>query len=204
MSKKDPVLVALGESPEAWSVFLWKTYGIAEEPQPRYEIGESSFVCSETGQTVPLSEIAGARGVGSHTQQTDALQSLHLESGANANVKLSPAWLRYLEYMDVIAEAFSPKDKGAALKQLALTDARSRLFREQPPERFQPMNASLGTPAEFRERWVYGELEIRVRAPNRRDHVFEIWRLPPAEPEDLDEAGEPSGQWCGPRGLDCL
>jgi hypothetical protein len=196
MPKKDPVLVALGESPEAWSAFLWKTYGIAKEPQPRYEDGESEFVSGKTGQTVPLAEIAGKRGVGSHTQQTDELQSLHLESGDNANTELSPAWLRYLEYMDVIAEALFPKDKGAALKQLAWTDARSRYW-EQPPELFRPMNASIGTPIQFRERWFYGELEIRVCASDRRNYSFEIWRLPPAEPEDLDEAGEPSGHWDG-------
>src|SRR5208337_3189813 len=119
-----------------------------------------------TGETVSLAEIAGRRGVSSHTQQTDELQSLHLESGDNAHVKLSPAWLNYLEYMDVIADELSPKDKGAALKQLALVDTRSRYW-EPPPEAFQPMNALLGTPAEFRERWFYGELEIRVSASNR-------------------------------------
>ena len=197
MSKRDPVLVKLGESPEAWSDFLWKTYGIAEVPQPKYEDCESEFVCGKTGQTVPLAEIAGRRQVGSHTQQTDELLSLHLESGANANVKLSPAWLLHLEYMDVIAEALSPKDRGAALKQMALTDARSRYW-DAPPD---VVPASCGTPAEFRQRWGWGELEIRTRAAKRRECVIEIWQhsIPPDQPEDLDldEAGEPSGHWDG-------
>ncbi len=135
----------------------------------------------------------------STTQRTDGLASLYRESGDNANVKLSPPWTRYLDYMDVIAEALSPKDKGAALKQLALADARSRHW-DEPPDTFRPMNASLGTPAEFRQKWLYGELEIRARVGNRRNHVIEIWQLPPAEPEaDLDEAGEPSGHWDGLR-----
>jgi hypothetical protein len=101
-------------------------------------------------------------------------------------------------YRDVIAEALSPKDNGAALKQLARMDARSRYW-ELPPDVLRPMNAPVGTPAEFRERWHYGELEITAHARNRREHVFEIWQLPPAEPEDLDKAGEPKGHWNGLR-----
>lgn len=194
--KKDPILVALGESPEKWDAFFLKQYGFPAVPQPRYEVSESSFVSGETGQTVPLEEIAGSRLAGSHTQRTDELLSLHQEAAVDENTALSAEWVRYLEYMDIIAEALSPNDKGAALKQMALEGARSRYW-EQPPDVLSPMNASLGTPAEFRQRWIYGELEIRAHAGNRRHHVIEIWRLPPDEPEELDEAGEPSGHWDG-------
>ncbi|MGB8581629.1 MAG: hypothetical protein WCD47_12465, partial [Candidatus Sulfotelmatobacter sp.] len=175
------ILVALGTCPEKWGKFLLKNYGLPEVPQPRYEIqsvnGESRDRKSAT--------------------LTDELLSLHMEASANDGVALSPAWLLYLEYMDVIAEALSPKESGAALKQCALDDARSRYW-EQPPDVFRPMNASLGTPAQFRERWFYGELEIRVRPTlNRRDFTVEVWCLPPDEPENLDDAGEPDGHWDG-------
>jgi hypothetical protein len=132
----------------------------------------------------------------SATQRTDELISLHKEAAVNDGIKLSQEWHLYLEYMDVIAEALSPKDKGTTLKQLALADARSRYW-EQPPRVFRPMNAPLGTPAELRQKWLYGELDIRTRAGNRREHIIEIWELPPDEPEDLDGAEGPSGHWDG-------
>lgn len=102
-------------------------------------------------------------------------------------------WLRYLEYMNVIAEELSPTDKGAAFKNLALEDARSR--REaQPP----PIPGELGTPAEFKERLAGHELEIRTRF-NRREQVIAIrvYQLPPDEYEDLDPSEEPPGHWEG-------
>lgn len=196
MSKKDPILAALGECPEKWNDFLLKTYRFPQDPFTRKEVQQDCIrvLDQKSGRLVPMP----LGEAGESTTQSDALTSLHQEAGADESVALSPQWLLHLEYMDVIAEELYPKDKDAALKlkQLALADARSRYW-EQPPEVFRPMNASLGTPAEFRERWFYGELEIRVCAADRRNHVFEIWRLPPAEPEDLDEAGEPSGHWDG-------
>lgn len=190
MSKKDPVLIALWKSPEKVDAFLLKTYGVPKEPQSRYEVSETSFTDRETGLPQSLERTAEQMESVSHTQRTDALTSLHLESGENESVKLSPAWLLYLAYWDVVAEALSHKDNGAELKRLTLTDARSRYW-EQPPDVLRPMNAALGTPAEFRERWKYRELDIRLRCvANRRTPVIEIWRLTPDEPDDWDEADE--------------
>lgn len=192
MSKKDPVLIALGECPEKWDRFLLKTNGYPQDPSTRKEIQQDSIRIwdQKSGRLVPVPLDAA----GESATQGDALLSLHKESAANEGAPLSPEWLCYLEYMDVIAEALHPKDKGATLKRTALADARSRHW-EKPPDVFRPMNASLGTPAKFRERWTYGELEIRARAASRRNLVIEVWRLPPDEPED--EAGEPSGHWNG-------
>jgi hypothetical protein len=161
--------------------------------ESKREVLACFFVDRKTGLTVSLDEISISESV---TQRTDELASLQKESAANESVTLSLEWARYLEYMDVIAEALSPADKGAALKKLALMDARSRYW-QQPPDIFRPMNAAFGTPAEFRKRSFYGELEISTRAVNRRSHVIEIWRLPPQELEDLDEGEEPVGHWEG-------
>jgi hypothetical protein len=199
MSKKDPVLVALGDVPAKWNTFLLKTYGLPQDPSTRKEIQQDSIRVIDSQFKRPkawsLDKVGGL--IGSATQ---ADNNVSVTAEAAKSVKLSPEWARYLEYMDVIAEALSPKDNGASLKQLALDDARSR-HRDQPPGAnvFRPMNASLATPAEFRQLWFYGELEIRAYARNRREHVFEIWQLPPDEPDpaDLDEAGEPSGNCDG-------
>jgi len=193
--KKDRVLVALWKSPEKVNSFLLKTWGLPQEPSTRKEVQQDSIRVLDP-RSKRLKPVSLDEAGFSATQLTDERQSLHLEASANDGVTLSPPWLTHLEYMGVIAEARYPKDKAAALKQLFLEDARSRCW-EQPPELLQPMNASLGTPAEFRERWFCGELEICVRASDRRTHFFEVWRLPPDEPEDLDEAGEPSGHWDG-------
>jgi hypothetical protein len=193
--KKDPILVALGNCPEKWNSFLLKTYGLPQTKSTREEVQQDSIRVFDPQSKRPKPVSLDEAGL-SATQLTDQLTSLHIEASANDGVILSPEWLLYVEYMDVIAEALSPKDNGTALKHLALADARSRHW-EQPPRVFHPMNASLGTPSEFRQQWIYGELEIRTRAGNRREHLIEIWQLPPLEPEDLDEAGEPSGHWEG-------
>lgn len=41
--KEDPILLALGDSPQKWDAYLRKTYGIPKQPQPRYEVSEQSF-----------------------------------------------------------------------------------------------------------------------------------------------------------------
>lgn len=199
MPKKDPMLVKLGECPEKWNAFLLKTYGFSQDPSTRKEVQQDSIRVIDPvfKRPKPMSlDVVGGL-IGSATQ-TDRMVSVTAE--AATNVKLSPEWLRYLEYMDVIAQALSPKDKGAALKQLALMDARSRC-REQPPELSRQLDAAFGTPAEFQQLWNYGELDIRARAGNRREHVIEITRLPPWDPEDdPDEAGDPSGHRDGLKG----
>jgi len=195
MPKKDPILLGLGECPEKWNDYLWGTYGLPQEPCTRKEVQQDCIrvIDSRSKRAKPISLDEAGESI---TQSTDPLTSLHLESGSNMSVVLSADWLRYLEFMDVIAEELSPEDNGLALKQLALADARSRYW-EKPPDVLRPMNASLGIPAEFRQLWTFGQLEIRVCAQNRRQYFVEIWQLPPYEPEELDEAGEPLGHWEG-------
>ncbi len=129
------------------------------------------------------------------TQRTNFLASIQLESALDESVGLSDPWLRHLEYMDVVAEALSPKDNGATLKRLFLEDARSR-YREIPED----FPVELGTPKEFRTRWESKDLEIRLEANRRRQLIkIAVIPIPPDEPEDLNEAEEPDGHWEGLR-----
>lgn len=126
------------------------------------------------------------------TQPEDSLLSVYQQLADNEKMTLPAHWQRYLEYMDVVAEMLSPIDQGAALKQLALTDARSRYW-EQPPD-----FGSLGAPAEFRKRCAESHVEIDSQC-NRREHTirFILYSLPPDVSEDLDESGGPDGHWDG-------
>lgn len=193
MSKKDPLLVSLGECPEKWNDFLLTTYRFPQDPSTRKEVQQDCIRGIDSRTKRPRPVTLDEAGV-SITQETDALNSLHREAGADSSIALSAPWMRYLGYLDVIAEALTPKDKGAALKRLAIEDARSRYW-EQPPA----MPSSLGASSEFRQRVQWGEMEIRALAANQRKYVIEIreYPMPPDEPEDLDEAGEPGRHWDG-------
>lgn len=127
------------------------------------------------------------------TQERNSALSDLKEAAANESIVLSADWHRYLEYVNVIAEELSPTDKGAAFKNLALQDARSR--HDSEPSQFP---AELGTPAEFKERLAGHEFEIRTRF-NRREQVIAIrvYQLPPDEYENLDPSEEPPGHWEG-------
>jgi hypothetical protein len=192
MPKKDPVLVALFKCPEKLNAYLLRTYGLPQEPSSRNEVQQDCLPRDERGRRLTLDELGE-----SVTQQTDELTSLHHEAGADESIALSPQWLRYLEYMDVIAAALSPKDRGAELKKLFLADARSRYW-EHPPEVRVPESL---TPAELWRKWAEHEIDIRPVGSNRRDQIVEIihYPMPPDEPEDLDPADAPPGHWEGLR-----
>ena len=82
------------------------------------------------------------------------------------------------------------------MKKLVLEDARSRYW-EDPPDL-----TSLGTPAEFRALCADADrhVDIQLQYTRREQKIrFTVYSLPPDEPEDLDEAGEPDGHWEGLR-----
>jgi hypothetical protein len=129
----------------------------------------------------------------SATQQTDVLLSSLYEEASDESVSLPAAWQRYLECMDVVAEELSPSDKGAALKRLALEDARSRRH-TKPPE----FPSEIGSPQEFRERLAGHEFEVRTRLTRREQVILiRVYQLPPHENEDLDPLDHPAGHWEG-------
>jgi hypothetical protein len=112
-------------------------------------------------------------------QETSTTLSEQLELAADETVVLSAPWLRFLEYMDVVAEALSPEDNGAGLKNSFLQDARSR--HQEPPIHIP---AEVGSPAELRALLIAGELKISVES-DRRHKIIKIIRLatPSNEPE---------------------
>jgi hypothetical protein len=116
-------------------------------------------------------------------RQTSTSLSEKLELAADETVVLSASWLRFLEYMDVAAEALSPEDDGASLKESFLQDARSR-HRERPIH----IPAEVGSPAELRALFAAGELKINIES-DRRNKIIKIVRLatpsddPKVEPE---------------------
>jgi hypothetical protein len=72
--------------------------------------------------------------------------------------------------MGVAAEALSPEDNGAGLKEYFLQDARSR-HREEPIH----IPAEVGSP-ELRELLAAGELKVSLKS-DRRHKIIEIVRL---------------------------
>jgi hypothetical protein len=189
--KMPDFMIHLAEDQEKWNKWL-SSMGFPEHSSSTKEILEHRLpdIVNEDGESA-RPRIGNRLGDRSLTQPSDSWYALLLND--DAGVPLPAPWLRYLEYVNVVAEYLSPKDKGAAIKKLALEDARSR-FRSRPPQ----FPAELGTPAEFKARLAGHELEIRLRA-DRRNHVISIrvYQLPPDEQEDLDPSDDPAGHWEG-------
>ena len=124
------------------------------------------------------------------TRQTDERLSLHKESSDDEHVKLSPAWQRYVDFMSIFAESL-PSERCNAVKHGTLLAARSRYWDPAPD-----VPAVLGTMYELRSRWESGEVWFR-RKYTRQDWTIVVEEnppgMPPDEPEDLDQAGEPDG-----------
>ena len=180
-------IVRLGEDPKKWDEWLFKM-GFPKEKGSTKEILEHMLPpIGEDGSGNPAYPRIGDRlGDRSFTLPSDWFFGPY-KSDEDANSR------RYLEYMDVVAEHLSPKDKGAELKRLFREDAWSRQFESRAE-----IPAGLGTPEDLKRRLAHREVEIRLKS-NRREHVicFVIHPIPPDREEDLDEAGEPEGHWEG-------
>lgn len=130
----------------------------------------------------------------SATQQTDELLSLNNESAVNADIKLSPAWQRYVDFMCLFAESL-PADRREKVKSLALREARSRYWEPAPD-----IAPKLGTMAALRARWERGEVWFRPKYTRRGCTIVVEENppgMPPDDPEDLDDGEEPYGHWEG-------
>jgi hypothetical protein len=190
-AKLPDFMIRLGEDQEKWNKWL-SSMGFPEHSSSKYEVLEHRLrdIVNEDGE-VTRPSIGNRSGERSLTQPSDSWYALLVND--DSDVPLPATWLRYLEYLDVVAERVSPKDKGAAIKKLALEDASSR--RNQRPTQFP---AEIGSPTEFKKRLAGHELEIRLKA-DRHNHVISIrfYQLPPDEEEDLDSSEEPAGHWEG-------
>lgn len=183
-------MARLGEDQNKWDKWL-SSMGLPAHSSSKKEVLEHRRPDVLDGGKIVRPIVGNKLKDESLTQPSDSWFALFRKD--DEDEPLPPAWLRYLEYMDVVAEHLSPKDKGAAIKKLALEDARSR-------SRFRPSKfpAELGTPSEFKKRLAGNELEIRLKA-DRSNHVINIraYQLPHDEDEDLDSSEEPEGHWEG-------
>ena len=128
-----------------------------DRANPKWQVPACNFLNAK-GKRVPLESLGRREGI---TQQTDVVASLYQKAGADESIVLPAPWLRYLEYMGLIAELQSPEDQGVALKMLMLEDARSRYWE-------QPIDLSCaGTPTEFRALCEQSRVEIELDAGRR-------------------------------------
>jgi hypothetical protein len=130
----------------------------------------------------------------SATQQTDELLSLHEEAAANEHIKLSAAWQRYVDFMNLFADSL-PAERREKVQRLALLEARSRYWEVAPD-----IAAELGTMPELRAQWERGEIWFRPRYTRQNCTIVVEENppgMPPDDPEDLDESEEPNGHWEG-------
>ena len=195
--RKPVLVIRLADVQQEWEERLRRT-GNPKEKHSDYEISEQSLPWTDresSGRKIRPTKVEFGESSEhrSFTQETDPELSHLQEAAADESVALHSAWMRYLEYMNVIAEARSLNDNGAELKQFFEGDARSR-SEGKPPK----IPAELGTPAEFKKRLADHEMEIRYTV-NRRKQVIRIrvYQLPPDEEEDLDETKDPKGHWEG-------
>jgi hypothetical protein len=189
--------ITLSDAQRVWEPRL-RLMGNPQLITSKFEVSEQSMPWTDrepSGRKIRPTKVRYGESVNhrSFTRGTDPKLSLLREAAADESIELPATWVRFLGYMNVIAEAKSPDDKGEKLKQFFLEDARSRCY-EQPPT----IPAELGTPSEFKTRLAGHEMELRYTV-NRQETTIRIhiYQLPPAEDEDLDPADEPAGHWEG-------
>lgn len=193
--KKDPVLVALGDCPEKWSAYLLKTYGIPETPQPRSEVSESAFV-GEDGSRTPLEAVAG-RLIRLGEEPPKGLSKVWAEYSGLEH-EPTEHWKRSQAFMQVMAQIYAHECKLSKDKRTEMLKIVEELCPDEPLVEFPE---HLGSAQDFFYRWQHHEFDVHFVYENRTTQRLEILEykipLPPDEPEDLDEAGEPTGHWEG-------
>lgn len=192
-AKRDPILVALGACPKKWSQFLLKNYGLPEEPQSRNVVSEAELFDKDRSRA-SLDDFA-ARQIRLGEEPPKGLLKVWAEhSGPESEA--SEQWRRSQAFMRVMAWIFARENKLGQNERAALL----KNIDDLRPETSLPVFPEvLGSPDEFFERWKGYEFDVRFSRKSRRTQVFEIrqYRLPPDEPEELDEADEPKGHWEG-------
>jgi hypothetical protein len=196
-SKKDPVLVALGDCPKKWNKYLLKTYGYSETPQPRDEVSESAFV-TERGSRTPLEDVA-AHQIRLGEEPPKGLFKVWAEhSGLEGQP--TEQWKRSQAFMQVMGRIYAHVNKLSKENRAELVKDVENLRPDVPLVEFPE---ELGTSEQFFYCWQHHEYDVEFVHQSRKMQRFQVWRqpipLPPDEPEHLDEAGEPPGHWEGPK-----
>ena len=191
---KDRVLIALGDDLKAWNAHLLENYGLPEEPRSRYENAEADVCTTDDGRYEPLEDVA-ARQINLGEEPPIGLLKVRadysgLEHEPTTQWKRSQAFMLAITWIYPCQKRLSKQKRD---EMLNLVDDVS------PLSPLPVFDESWGAPQEFLERWRCHELDVRIVYKNRGTQTFELWRefIPPDEPEDLDEASEPSGHWDG-------
>lgn len=209
-------VVALGEDPAKWAEWFrsvglpqelrsgksWfsETVGLPEQELDSIKVFQQGAVPHEerdaSGKKIRPTKASLGESLKHYsvTQETDAILSLHEEAAYDGRVELSPPWQRYVDFMLLFADSL-PADQSEKVKRLSLRAARSRHW-----ELADAIPAVLGTMAELRARWERGEIWFRSKCSRKGWTIFveeNPGGMPPDEPEDLDETGEPPGHWEG-------
>jgi hypothetical protein len=193
--KKDPVLVALGDCPEKWNVFLLKNYGLPNEPQARNLINESEFT-NKDGNRIPLESMAGAQ-IRLGEEPPRGLAKVRAEY-SGLECEASEEWKRSQGFFHVMAQIYAHEHKLPKQQREAMLKMVDEL---RPGELLVTFASDLGSPENFHYRWEHHEFDVAFESNCRALQRFVITRyVTPAgldEPEDLDPAGEPKGHWEG-------
>lgn len=162
-------IVPLGEDQEKWDKWLESTWGLPKEKGSTKEVLEHMLTPVDSEDPPRL--VGESPGDQSLTQPIDhwsfARRATDLENEA-----LPARWIRYLEYMNQIAELASPSDNGAAWKEAFLEHAWCHCS-EDPIE----MPAKIRTPEEFKKLLSAYRIEIHY-ITDRRRRVFEVVAYP--------------------------
>ncbi len=196
--KLDPILLALGECPEKWNQYLWDTYGLPQDPQPRDEVSETAFV-DDDGVLSPLEDVAGGQ-IKPYEEPPKGLGKVRAEDSGPECVP-TEQWKRSLAFFRVIVCIWGSKRN---LSEQERTELLKYVDDHRPSEPLPIFPESLGTPDELLQRWKCRELEVSLTAKNRATQIFEIWstglreHLDAQPDDDPDDAlDDPPGHWEG-------
>jgi hypothetical protein len=202
-AKRDPIVSKIqldcGECPEKWNDLLKSgRYGIPrmpEEIEARPEISETSFADVECKQ-IPLADLAGKQ-IKLGEEPPQGLAKVWGNDIGALETAPTARWKRSQSFMHIMGQIFASKNRLSKRHRVELLQMVADLVPNEPLPLFDP--ALWGSPEEFFERWKGHLVDVRFTYTNRGLQRFELWAesIPPDEPEDLDDAGEPSGHWDG-------
>lgn len=203
---KDPVLMRLQVSGE-YEQYL-KELGMPTELPPAGDLNEADLpINPETGKQMNLEAFAGSLAFGLvkvggvHRQR----QGGAVAGFSHFEAEPSQEWKRSAAFMQIIARILLARRNKSRSQRRNLVELRKEIPDFPPNASLPRFPDELGTPEEFFEQWKGGYLDVTIRVRDRSNQEILFYstglreweKSAPDEPEDLDEAGEPSGHWEG-------
>ena len=189
--KKEPIIVALGDSFEKWNGHLLKTYGLPQEPQARNEVSESAFV-NKSGVRSPL-EVVAARQIRIGEEPPRGLSKVWAQESLPES-QPSEQWKRSQAFVRVFTTIFAHQSKLPECERRELLKMVDEL---RPNEDLGVFPDELGSPEELYRRWQDHEIDVKFVHERRAKQIIRVlsYPMPPDVEEDLDEGGAPRGHW---------